>query len=801
MRTILLFIFTLFICNISLYAQEIKVLDETTFSPISNVAVYNKDRSKSAISDENGNIDLSIFSREELLIFQHISHLEKRILKLEISGEPVIYLTEDQNLLKEVVLSANRFKQRRKEVAQKIVSLTKEDIIFSNSQTSADLMESTGNVYVQKSQLGGGSPMIRGFSTNRLLITIDGVRMNTAIFRSGNIQNIISIDPLAIQSTEVIMGPGSVVYGSDAIGGVMNFYTLSPTYASAGASTFLANAYVRTSTANNERTVHTDFNFGLQNWAFLSSISYSDFGDLKMGSHGPDEFLRPEFVIRSSGEDLVRVNKDPKKQVPTGYEQINLLQKISFSPNNLWDLNLGLIYSNTSNFSRYDRLEQKSRGTLKYAEWYYGPQAWFMGNIKINKKGDGTWYDNLQFTGAYQIFEESRFDRKLASEILYSNKEEVHAYSANLDVVKDYNKNKLFYGLEYVANKINSSGYAFNILTDAIGYNSSRYPDKSTWQSMAAYISSNWQLRGDLNLQSGLRYNFIKIKADFPIETYDYPFSDANLNTGALTGNAGVSWQQNEKLEWKLNLSTAFRAPNIDDIGKIFDSEPGAVVVPNPDLKPEYAYNGELNLGWKLSKRITLDLAAFYTYLEDAMVRRDFVMNGNSSIEYQGDSSRVQAIQNAASAYVYGFEAGVEVKISQNLNLKSQLTSTKGKEEQENGEKAPLRHAAPLFGNTHLIWNSGKFKMDVFSEYNGTLDFDELAPSEQSKDYLYALDHNDNPYFANWYTLNVTGQLAVSDHWVTTLSLENFTDQRYRTYSSGIAAAGRNLILAVSYIF
>ncbi|WP_034920140.1 TonB-dependent receptor plug domain-containing protein [Gillisia sp. CAL575] len=799
MRSIYISFFTLLLFTITFQAQEITILDQVTKNPIGNVAIYNLDKSKSVLSNFDGQADISKFSKEERLIFQHVSHLEKSISKREIGKDWIVYLDEDENILQEVVLSVAKFQQDKKDIPQRIVSLSSEDIAFSNVQTSADLMESSGSVYVQKSQLGGGSPMIRGFSTNRLLIAVDGVRMNTAIFRSGNVQNIIAIDPLSVDNAEVILGPGSVVYGSDAIGGVMNFYTLKPIHADLEKTVFSANAYARLSSANDEKTTHADFNFGMKEWAFLSSISYSDFGDLKMGSHGPEEFLRPDYVIRTNGEDQVVANKNPKVQVPTGYNQINLLQKISFKPNEIWDLSLGLIYSETSNYPRYDRLVQKKDGDLRYADWYYGPQSWFMGNVNINKNGSGSLYDKFQFTGAYQNFEESRFDRKFEDEILYSTKEEVDAYSANLDFEKDYKKNKLFYGLEYVANKVYSTGLFNNISTQETGSNASRYPDDAVWQSLAAYLSYNWKIKENLNLQSGLRYNYIMIDAQFPSEEYDFPFSDANLNTGAFTGSAGLSWQQNSQFNWKMNFSTAFRAPNIDDIGKIFDSEPGAVVVPNPDLKPEYAYNGELSLGWKPVKKIRFDLATFYTYLEDALVRRDFSINGNTSIDYQGEPSRIQAIQNAANAYVYGFEGGVEAEILKTLRLKSQITITKGEEEQDNGAQAPLRHAAPLYGNTHLVWTQGKIKLDLFSEYNGKLDFDELAPSEQDKDYMYALDSNGNPYFANWYTLNITGNYQLSEQWSTTISVENITDQRYRTYSSGIASAGINFIAAVKY--
>lgn len=783
----------------SLQAQEIKVLDQDSGEPLVNVAIYNLNKTKNSITNLQGKADVSMFKLNEMLVFKHISHLEKRMLKSQIGANRSVFLKEDENMLQEVVLSVAKFKQEKKDIPQRIVSLSSEDIAFSNAQTSADLMESSGNVYVQKSQLGGGSPMIRGFATNRLLIAVDGVRMNTAIFRSGNIQNIISIDPLAVERAEIILGPGSVVYGSDAIGGVMNFYTLKPTFALNGKTDFSANAYTRYATANEEKTAHIDFNVGFEKWAFLSSVTYSDFEDLTMGSHGPDEFLRTEFVRRIDGEDRVMANTNPRTQVPTGYDQINLLQKVAYMPNETWNFSLGLVYSETSDYSRYDRLFQKRKGKLRYAEWYYGPQSWFLGNLNVNKVGNGALYDNLQFTGAYQNFEESRYDRKFGNETLYVNTEIVDAYSANMDFEKGFGRNKLFYGVEYVLNTVNSTGDSKNIITGEEGRNNSRYPDGSSWQSLAAYSSFNWKINNDLNLQSGLRYNHIIINADFPQTTYDFPFNNANMNTGALTGSTGLSWQQNENTEWKVNLSTAFRAPNIDDVGKIFDSEPGAVVTPNPNLKPEYAYNAEIGLKKNVFDIFTFDVAAFYTYLDNALVRRDYKLNGSATIEYQGEQNKVQAIQNAASAYVYGFEGGMDVRLHQNLKMASQITITKGKEEQDDGKKAPLRHAAPLYGNTHLIWSLNRLKFDLYSEYNGKLDFDELAPSEQEKTYLYALDSNGNPYFADWYALNITAQYQFSPNWVATLVLENITDQRYRTYSSGISAAGRNLIIALRY--
>ncbi|MFZ9526630.1 MAG: TonB-dependent receptor plug domain-containing protein, partial [Schleiferiaceae bacterium] len=130
--------------------------------------------------------------------------------------------------LREVVISSARWKQTAEHIPAQVAVITPKHIAQFQPHTAADLIAISGKVFIQKSQQGGGSPMIRGFATNRLIYSVDGVRMNTAIFRAGNIQNVINLDPFSMERTEVVFCPASVMYVSDAIGGVMSFTTLRP---------------------------------------------------------------------------------------------------------------------------------------------------------------------------------------------------------------------------------------------------------------------------------------------------------------------------------------------------------------------------------------------------------------------------------------------------------------------------------------------------------------------------------------------------------------------------------------------
>jgi len=796
-----LFIFLLFTVSTTL-AQKITILDSESKSPIYGVALFTEDKSVSEITNVDGQVDLSAFQSTQIIVVKHISFIEKIITKNKIVDSQV-FLISNQQGLDEIVLSASKFSQRKVDVPRTIVTVNAKTIGFSNPQTSADALERTGKVYIQKSQLGGGSPIIRGFSTNRLLLTVDGVRMNNAIFRSGNIQNVLSVDPFTIENTEVTLGAGTVIYGSDAVGGVMSFNTIKPKLSYQDSLKLDASSTVRYSTASQEQTIHSNLNLGFKKWAFFSSFTLNRFGDLRMGKHGPDNYLRPEFITTANNQDLIINNQNPLIQKESGYNQVNFMQKVMYQPINNLDINLGLFYTRTSNVPRYDRLIRYREDKLRSAEWFYGPQKWVMANVQLDyKKSTSLFYDNLKLNIAFQEFNESRNDRDYQDVFRSTREEVVNAYSFNFDFEKIINqKSTLYYGLEYVYNKIGSNAFQQNIETGEKEDIVTRYPNNSTWQSIAAYLNYKYKPNNKITLQSGLRYNNIASKANF-IENNTFlnlPFNKANNNSNALTGSFGASWLSSEFLEWKFNFATAFRAPNIDDIGKVFDSEPGSVVVPNNNLKPEYAYNGEIGMNLSFSKAFSLDISTYYTLLDNALVRRNGDLNGDSKILYNGELSQVQSIQNASQSKIYGFEVGAFLKFSDYLNFKSQYNIVGGFDE-ANQVKSPSRHIAPSFGNSHLVWKKNKLKLDAFVNFNGELSNKQLADSEQGKDYIYALDENNKPFSPSWYTLNIATQYQLNEHTTLTTSLENISDQRYKTYSSGITAPGRNLIVALKYV-
>lgn len=795
MKKSILFAFTLLFLN--LYSQEVLVVDKATQEPLSFATLYSQSLAIAVQTNEEGKADISSLKNANDISIQFIAYKNLLLSYAEIIERNYKIELQAKDLsLDEVVVAATKWEESGGNIPMKDVAITKKEMTFQQPQNAADLLAVSGKVFIQKSQQGGGSPMIRGFATNRLLYVVDGVRMNTAIFRGGNIQNVISLDGFATEKVEVVFGPGSVMYGSDAIGGVMQFQTLQAKYSPNDNPYIKGNAVLRYSSANQEKTGHFDVNLGWQKFAMLTSFSYSDFDHLRQGSNGPDEYVKPYYVQRIDSTDVVVEQDKPLLQVPTAYDQFNLMHKMAFKVNKYADLNYGFHYSVTSPYGRYDRHNRMRNDLPRYAVWDYGPQKWMMNQVDFTYSKPNLIMDKMKVNFAHQLFEESRIDRSFNKTELSEQVEKVNAYSVNLDFYKRINnQHKISYGAEYVLNKVASTGQITNINTEQIVDGPSRYP-AANWHSIGVYVNDLYQLNSQLTFQAGLRYSHIILDAQFDTTFYPFPFTTAQINSGNVTGSLGAVYRPMEDFIIQANFGTAFRSPNIDDIGKVFDSEPGIVTVPNADLKPEYAYNIDVGLAKIFADRVKIDFTAYYTFLQNALVRRDFTLNGQDSILYDGVLSQVQAIQNAAKANVWGIQAGVEIKLPHNFSLSTDFNYQKGREELDDGSISPSRHAAPWFGNAKLKYKFQHLTMELAAIYSGGFFHDQLAVSERGKTEIYAKDDIGRTYSPGWYIFNLKADYQLHKNIAISAGIENLADVRYRPYSSGMSAPGRNFILA-----
>ncbi|VAW24588.1 FIG00930387: hypothetical protein [hydrothermal vent metagenome] len=473
-----------FLCfiTVSVKAQQVKVLDRGTNFPIENVTIYNDSKDKVVYTNKKGIADLSIFKPSDIISFNHLSCFEYEILKKELSKIGfVVYLTKKSERLNEIVLSASKGEETRSRIAEQIVVVAREEIKKIAPQTTADLLANLPGIKVQKTQFGGGSPVLRGMEANRVLLVVDGVRMNNAIYRAGHLQNSITISPNIIDRTEVIFGPSSVIYGSDALGGVIHYFTKTPKTSSN--KQINTSYYSRFSSVNSEFTNEANIEIRNKKWASYTSVSYSKFGNLRMGKVRNHGFNNWGKVVEYSNNTnsyynaIPVVNSNSNIQKNTGYKQTDILQKIAIPVSKKSNLIFNFQYSESSNINRFDKLNEYSDNELKFAEWYYGPQKRLLISSQLKVKPNKKWLQKGTITAAFQNIKESRVQRKFSSLNRSYRNENVAVWSLNGDFFVPLTKENnriLSYGFEGTYNKVNSNAYGktLNVVGNTIiGFN------------------------------------------------------------------------------------------------------------------------------------------------------------------------------------------------------------------------------------------------------------------------------------------------------------------------------------------
>ncbi|MFT7345494.1 MAG: hemoglobin/transferrin/lactoferrin receptor protein [Lentimonas sp.] len=802
------FLILLLLGSTVLYGQDLKLYNYSNLQPVSKAKVYQRsNRSYFLESDANGIVNVSNFDSTELIVVEH-PFFHSRDVNLETIKyfNYKISLIENATDIDEMVVSANKFSEKKRNVIQKIQVLRASEIQNMNQTSTADLLAQSGNVMVQKSQLGGGSPIIRGFETNRVLMVVDGVRMNNAIYRGGHLQNVVTLDNAIMDRVELAFGAGSVVYGSDALGGVMHFYTKNPELSSNDKTLVKANAYSRYFSAAAGTGIHADVMVAKKKLGSLSSVTYSDFGDLKQGSNRstryPDFGKRPWSVQRIEGMDSVVPNSNQNIQVGSAYQQYDFLQKFLYKQSDFVEHVANIQYSTSSDVPRYDRLTQtSSNGDPKYGEWYYGPQKRFLGSYQLKLSRKNKLYDRSNVILAYQNIEESRITRRFNKTDKNHRVEQLDIYSLNVDFEKKLPKNQLRYGIETYLNKVNSSAFQQDILSNEKSKLSTRYPDGgSSMTGMAVYATQVWKLskksKDRFVLSDGIRLSKVDLNARFDDKTF-FPFlqSEISQSNTALNGNLGLIFNPNDAWRMTANLSTGFRAPNVDDLSKVFDSQPGTVIVPNSKLKPEYSYNAELGVSRTFYDKLTVSALGYYTHLTNVINVRPSEFNGEDSILYDGTLSQVRQALNSDLAYVTGLEIGVKGEFNDYLSIFSTLNYTQGKIVADT-VTTPLDHVAPVFGRVGLSGTYKKIKSELFVNYSA---------AKKLKD--YNINGEDNISFATadgipaWYTINLRVNYQFAPWIGMQVACENILDQNYRVFASNISSPGRNFILTLRASF
>ena len=704
---------------------------------------------------------------------------------------------KSQNI-EEIKINSKKITIDKNQTPSQVEIFTKEKIEFQNYQNTADILANSGSLFVQKSQQGGGSPVIRGFESSRILLLVDGVRMNNLIFRAGHLQNVITVDENFLETVLVQYGPTSSLYGSDALGGSINMLTKNVKLGT-GLS---GNVNTRYSSVNEEKSGYFDLNYGSENFASLTAFSYNDFGNLKMGrtkNHNGGFFgERNTYVETINGIDVLITNENKYSQVGSAYKQYNLMQKIIYQTRKEFKHNVNFQYSTTSDINRYDRLTDKSSTGLKSAEWYYGPQKRLLGVYSLEKENVFVNTD-FKLDAGYQNVEESRRNRNFGNYNLQNRIEKVAVYSLAGNFETKLKKGNLYYGIENYYDNLKSIAFKNNLNTDLVVPLDTRYPNgRNNMMRNDIYISYSSKRYIATNFSMGVRIGYANLNSTINDNTIlPLPFTEIKQQNLTYSGNIGLVHNASENFILKTNISTGFRVPNIDDLAKIFESGSGTLIVPNKNLKPEQTITGDLGFVLKSkTKKHQFDATYFYTQLYDAIVTEAFTFNGSNTFDFGGGDIRtIIANQNLGQAFVTGVNGNIKTTIAKNFQFNGSYNFTLGRVTTEEN-KRPLDHIPPYFGKLGFNYAPSWATFEAYMLFNGKKHLKEYSTS--GEDNLVYAPIGGTPA---WETYNFKAASKQMQGFTLFAGMENILDTQYRNFASGINAGGRNIYGGAKYSF
>ncbi|HTE28061.1 TonB-dependent receptor plug domain-containing protein [Flavitalea sp.] len=649
---------------------------------------------------------------------------------------------DTSKLLDEVTVTATRKAQRDLLVPYSTESVSKAYLQNYQSRSTPEALIGTTGVFVQKTNHGGGSPFIRGLTGNQTLILIDGIRLNNSTFRYGPNQYLNTIDPFTINQIEVAKGTGSVQYGSDAMGGVIQVFTADPKF-STGKPVWSGKAVGKFMTGGMEKTGRGEASYSAGGAAATIGATYKNFGDLIGGD--------------TTG-----------KQSPSGYEEYSFDVKTRFVLRPNIGLTLAHQFLQQQQVPVYHKVQLEN-----FAVNEFDPQRRMLTYAKLSIEGKQPSLNRIDMTASWQQHMEGRNSRKNGTDILRMEKDKVNTIGFTTDINSEFSKSwSANSGIELYYDKVNSGTEDLNIQTGASAKKRRLYPDGSEYGNYSIYSLHHVDLNKWL-IEAGVRYNF------FQININDTTLGNVKISPSSFVYNASLLYKITISQSVYASFNTGYRAPNVDDMGTLgivdFRYE-----VPAYDLEPERSRT--IELGYKLEAgKWAASLSGYYMHLNNLITRVKSdteVINGYP----------VYKKENVEEAYIEGLEAELAYELMTGWNISGNISLTKG---QSLTRSEPLRRIPPVNGRLLSTYQ--------YKKWFGSAEF--LIAAEQTR--LAQGDKEDNRIprggTPGWNVFNLYGGYQFGALKLN-LAFLNILNQDYRTHGSGINGVGRSVSLAATVV-
>ncbi|HQS24881.1 MAG: hypothetical protein B7Y11_07580 [Sphingobacteriia bacterium 24-36-13] len=645
--------------------------------------------------------------------------------------------TDTAILLKEVSVTATRKNQLSLLSPYSVSKLSLQNIDQFQSRTTPEALIGNAGVFVQKTNHGGGSPFVRSLTGNQNLLMIDGIRLNNATYRYGPNQYFNTIDLFSVESIEVARGTGSVQYGSDAMGGVVQVFTKSLAFTNK--PKWSGNFIGRLLSNDAEYTGRGELGYSSAKMTFQIGYTARKFGDLP-------------------GGDSIGI------QQPSGYKENAIDLKFKWKLNSQWLLTAAHQQLRQSNVPLYHRVALEN-----FAYYQFDPQERQLSYLKMEGKFSSPILSTISFTASSQLNKEKRTYFRNGNTNRFIEEDQVKTIGLTTDVFSVINKNwSANSGIEFYSDKVNSSKQQIAIASGTILNQRGLYPNGARMQNLSLYSLHHLAL-GKFNLEAGVRYNALQIEVD-----------TALVKPSSFVMNAALLYQLNKNQSIYASYSTGYRAPNIDDMGTLglvdFRYE-----VPAYGLEPEKSYNTEI--GYKVqTKSVKFAIAFYYMHLTN-------IINRVQVPGQQIGGYNVYIKENNQESYIKGIEYDLQFTIAKNLFISSNGSYSFG---QNTSRGEPMRRIPPMNGRTFLEWKPSKLQYTL--EYIYASKQSRLAQGDKDDN---RIPIGGTPGFGVMNIHVATGLWGIKMR----TGIANIFNADYRMHGSGINGMGRNLYISAQFSF
>lgn len=745
------FFLCLAFCQTLLHAQGVSgiIYDAESRKPLEHVNIVISDTFSGTTSDKNGNFFIALQHSGSYHVV--ISRLGYQVLEKEVfvPKDTLLHLDlylrpSPVKLEQEIVVTARRIESDQFNAPEAISLLRFETLYHESPRSTPEALSGSTGVFVQKTNHGGGSPIIRGLMGNQNLLLIDGIRLNNATFRYGPNQYFNTIDPFMIEKIEIVRGSGSVLYGSDALGGAIQVFSNDAAFSD---SSLVVNGNIigKWMSNNMEKTSRAGLTISDKRIAFTGGITYSDFGNIYAG-------------------------KGIGKEIPTGYQNLAADSKLNIKLNEKNILTFAWQYNRQDDVPRYDRL------LSAYQKYHFDPQIRKLGYARLLSDFNSSLVDNLQLTVFFGESYENRKLQRTGEPDVTNELDIVNTYGGIISTKSDISEKWVFVsGIDYYYDKVHSK----RTIETEDNSNAMRgyYPDGAIASSVALFSSHTLSL-SLFDMVFGGRFSMHRIKAEDP------GFDDINLSPSALVANASVVYRIQDNHRIIASIYSAFRAPNINDLSS-FGTFNHGIEVPNPNLDPENSLTTEVGIKSRY-QNFSGSLFLFNSRLSDLIERVPTTFNGQDSI----DGEKVFHKTNFAEALIRGFETEIHYRFLPQFSIYGNLTYTYGKNKTTD---EPMTRIPPLNGKLGVYYKHSESWWTRL-EWHAAGKQSRLSPSDIRDT---RIPEGGTP---EWNIINVRSGFQYK--WINlSAGLNNMFNKAYRTHGSGVHGYGRSVWLKIHASF